>query len=244
MGDPRHAVVTGGNKGIGLACAEHLAAAGFRVTVMGRDPAALAECGFPAIACDVTDEGSVRAAFAAAGHVDVLVANAGASMSAPVKRQTLDDWNWMLAVNATSVMLCAREVVEPMRANGWGRVVTLASVASHVGGRYVGAYTAAKHAALGFTRALATELAGSGVTANAVCPAYVRTPMTERTIANIIARTGMSAAEAEKSLIGHSALGRLIESDEVAAAVDYLCSDAAAAVNGQSIILDGGSVQQ
>jgi NAD(P)-dependent dehydrogenase (short-subunit alcohol dehydrogenase family) len=131
-----------------------------------------------------------------------------------------------------------------MTARNHGRIVTVASVASHQGGPYMGAYAASKHAVLGMMRSLATELAGTGVTANSVCPGYVRTPMTEQTIARIREKTGRSEEEAMTVLVSRTRLGRLIEPEEVAAAVAYLVSDDAAAVNGQSILIDGGDLQQ
>jgi NAD(P)-dependent dehydrogenase (short-subunit alcohol dehydrogenase family) len=241
----RRAVVTGGGKGIGRAVALRLAADGYAVVVLGRDEAALratAEAApggaIEAVCCDVTDERSVHEVFASLGHVDVLVNNAGIASSAPTGRTTLVDWESTMRVNATGVFLCTRAVVDPMRARGWGRIVTVASIASHHGAPYIGAYAASKHAALGFTRSVAAELRRTGVTANCVCPGYVRSDMTDRTVSNIVARTGRDADDTARGL--NAALGRLIEPEEVAAAVAYLVSDAAAAVNGQSIVIDGG----
>ena len=240
----RLVLVTGGAKGIGLACARSLAGQGHRVVVTGRDEAALAASGFTFVVADVTDEAAVSAACDGIGPVDILVNNAGIAESAPLHRTSLEQWNHHLAVNATGPFLWSKALVPGMRQRGWGRVVTVASIASHVGAPYIAAYVASKHAVLGLMRSVAAEVAGSGVTANSVCPAYVRTEMTERTIANIVARTGRSTAEAERSLTEQSSLGRLIEPEEVAACVAYLCSDAAGAVNGQSVILDGGTIQQ
>jgi NAD(P)-dependent dehydrogenase (short-subunit alcohol dehydrogenase family) len=239
----RTAVVTGGAKGIGRACSDALRAAGFRVVALGRDQQALATTGCAIHVCDVTDEESVATVFDQIGVVDVLVNNAGVSMSAAVHRTSIADWNEAFAVNATGAFLCTRAVLPGMRERGWGRIVTVASTASHTGTPYIAAYAASKHAALGLMRVVAAEVAGTGITANTVCPTFVRTEMTERSIANIIERTGRSAQDAEQVLASQSALGRLVEPSEVAAAVAYLCSDAAAAVNGQSIILDGGTIQ-
>ena len=237
------AVVTGGAKGIGRACSDMLHAAGLRVVVLGRDRPALEASGHAHRVCDVTDERSVTATFAEIGAVCVLVNNAGVSMSAPVHRTSLADWERAMAVNATGAFLCTRAVLPGMRERGWGRVVTVASTSSHAGAPYISAYAASKHAVLGLMRVVAAEVAGTGVTANSVCPSFVRSEMTDRSIANIVERTGRSTDEAERALASQSALGRLVEPDEVAAAVAYLCSDAAAAVNGQSIILDGGTIQ-
>ena len=225
----RVVVVTGGNRGIGAAISARFAAAGDTVHALSSAD------------CDVTDEAEVAETFARIGDVDVLVNNAGVSESAPVLRTTLDQWRAQIDVNATGAFLCARAVLDGMLRRGTGRIVTVASVASHRGSRYTAAYTASKHAALGFTRALAAEVAGTPVTANAVCPAYVRSDMTTRTIENIERRTGR---DGEAALVAMSELGRLVEPEEVAFAVAFFAAPEAGAINGQSLILDGGGVQQ
>jgi NAD(P)-dependent dehydrogenase (short-subunit alcohol dehydrogenase family) len=246
----RRAVVTGGNKGIGRAVVERLAADGFEVVAMGRDlealeaTAAAADGSVDVVECDVADPASIAAAFATAGPVDVLVNNAGIADSAPVHRIDLQVWERIHRVNATGPLLCIQQVLPSMREREWGRIVTVASVASHQGAPYIAAYTASKHTVLGLMRSLSAELAGSGITANSVCPGYVRTPMTDRTIANIMAKTGRSEEDALAALVGNTRLGRLIEPEEVAAAVAFLASDAAGAVNGQSILIEGGDYQQ
>jgi NAD(P)-dependent dehydrogenase (short-subunit alcohol dehydrogenase family) len=227
----RVVVVTGGTRGIGAAVAERFRAAGDRVVAPGR-----AEC-------DVTDEDVVAAFFAELGPVDVLVNNAGVSTSAPLSRSTLADWNSQFEVNATGAFLCTRAVLPGMRERGTGRVVTVASTAGHVGYRYTAGYTASKHAAVGLMRAVAAEVAGTGVTANAVCPAFVRTDMAARSMARISERTGRDEASAEAALAAASPLGRLLEPDEVAFAVTFLAAAEAAAINGQTLVLDGGGIQ-
>jgi NAD(P)-dependent dehydrogenase (short-subunit alcohol dehydrogenase family) len=247
----RLAVVTGGNRGIGRACAERLLRTGHRVTVTGRDAAALDETvellrphgDIEARAFDVADEGAVEEAIGGL-DVGVLVANAGVGFSEPIHRTTLEDWRWVLDVNLTGVFLCVRAVIGGMRERDRGRIVVIASVASHHGVRYGSAYSASKHGVLGLVRSVATEVAGTGVTANAVCPAFVKTEMTDRSIANIVERTGMDEEDARAALERMAPLGRLVTVDEVAAAVSYLASEGAAPVNGQSIILDGGGIQQ
>jgi NAD(P)-dependent dehydrogenase (short-subunit alcohol dehydrogenase family) len=234
----RTVVVTGGGKGIGRAVVERFAAAGDRVIAVGRDRAALEETGVEAVECDVTDEGAVNDLFERAGALDVLVINAGAAGSAPLAKTSLEDWNALHAVNATGAFLCTRAALP--RLNEHGRIVTVASVNGRIGARYTGAYTASKHAAVGLTRATAAELAGTTKTANAVCPGYVRTDMTERTIANIEARTGK---DGEAELAKLSPLNRLLEPDEVAFAVAFLAAREAGAINGQTLILDGGGIQ-
>ncbi len=248
----RTVVVTGGATGIGRATVERFAAAGERVVALGRGAEALEALhgaggdgvdGVETRVCDVTDEEAVAAAFAAIGGVDVLVNNAGIGESAPLQRTTLEDWTRHLAVNATGPFLCMRAVVPGMRQRGVGAIVTVASTAGRVGVPYTSAYTASKHAVIGLTRAVASELAGTGVRVNAVCPAFVRTPMTDRSVATIVERTGRTAGEAVDALAAHSPLHRLLEPEEVADAIVYLASSAAAAVSGQAIVIDGGGFQ-
>lgn len=239
-------LVTGGNKGIGRACAERFAAGHYRVVVTGRDQAALdtvaAEVpGVEPLAFDVSDE----AAWADLDlDVDVLVANAGIATTAPLHKTTLEDWRRTYEVNVTGVFLGARAVLPGMRERGWGRIVAVASVASHRGVRYGSAYSASKHAVLGLVRSIAVEVAGSGITANSVCPGFVATDMAERSVDRIVTTTGRPEDEARAVLENMQPLGRLIEPSEVADAVAFFASADAAAINGQSMILDGGGVQQ
>jgi NAD(P)-dependent dehydrogenase (short-subunit alcohol dehydrogenase family) len=181
--------------------------------------------------------------FEQAGPVDVLVNNAGVAWSTPLQRTTLEDWRGHLDANATGVFLCTRAAIGGMIERGDGRIVTVASVAGLVGSRYTAAYTASKHAAIGLMRATAAEVAGTGVTANAVCPIWVDTDMTRRTIENIVEKTGRSAEEAEASLVQMTPLGRLLKPEEVAFAVEFFASPEAAAINGQTLVLDGGGIQ-
>ena len=227
----RLVVVTGGTKGIGKAVADRFAAAGDRVEAVGRD------------LLDVTDEELVTRFFAEVGPVDVLVNNAGIASSAPLARTTLADWQAHLDVNATGAFLCTRAVLGGMIERGDGRIVTVASTAGRAGARYTAAYAASKHAAIGLMRATAAEVAGTGVTANAVCPTWVRTDMLRRTIDRIVEKTSLEAEQAEASLIGMTPLGRLLEPEEVAHAVEFLASPEATAINGQTIVLDGGGIQ-
>ena len=241
---PRVVVVTGGAKGIGRAVVARFAAAGDRVVAVGRDRRALeATEAAAAEVCDVTDEGQVTVLFERLGPVDVLINNAGVAASAPLERTTLGDWHKQLDVNATGAFLCTRAVVGGMIERGDGRIVTVASTAGRIGSRYAAAYAASKHAAVGLMRSVAAEVAGAGVTANAVCPAYVRTDMTRRSIARIVAATDRSEEEAEVALVASSPLGRLLEPDEVAFAIAFLAAPEAGAINGQTLVLDGGGIQ-
>jgi NAD(P)-dependent dehydrogenase (short-subunit alcohol dehydrogenase family) len=244
IGSPRIVVVTGGGKGIGRAVVARFAAAGDQVVAVGRERAALKGSNASAAeVCDVTDEKQVKALFERLARVDVLVISAGASTSAPLERTTLEDWESQHAVNATGAFLCTRAVVPGMVERADGRIVTVASTSGRAGSRYTSAYTASKHAAVGLMRAVATEVAGTGVTANAVCPTFVRTEMTRRSIARIVSATGRDEAEAEEALAASSPLGRLLEPDEVAFAVQFLAAPEAAAINGQTLVLDGGGIQ-
>ncbi|MFJ8913255.1 SDR family NAD(P)-dependent oxidoreductase [Amycolatopsis sp. NPDC102389] len=227
----RIVVVTGGTRGIGAAIAARFQAAGDKVHAPGRSD------------CDVTDEDAVARYFDGLGPVDVLVNNAGISASAPLAKTSLEQWRSQLEVNATGAFLCTRAVLPGMRSRDTGRIVTVASTASHIGYRYTAGYTASKHAAVGLMRATAAELAGTGVTANAVCPAFVRTDMTAASVARIQERTGRDEAGAEAALAAASPLGRLLEPDEVAHAVTFFAAPEAAAINGQTLVLDGGGIQ-
>ena len=226
----RLVVVTGGTKGIGAAIARRFADAGDEVVALGHGD------------LDVTDEDAVADVLGPLA-VDVLVNNAGVSASAPVHRTELVDWQRQLAVNATGAFLCTRAVLAGMRERDRGRIVTVASTAAHTGQRYTAGYTASKHAAVGLMRTVAAEVAGTGVTANAVCPTFVRTDMTARTIGNVASRTGQSEADSEAALARLAPLGRLLEPEEVAFAVAFLAAREAGAINGQTIVLDGGGVQ-
>jgi NAD(P)-dependent dehydrogenase (short-subunit alcohol dehydrogenase family) len=227
----RVVVVTGGTRGVGEAIAARFAALGERVIALGRADG------------DVTDDAAVADIFERTGPVDVLVNNAGVSASADVARTTLDDWRAQIAVNATGAFLCTRAVLGGMRERGRGRIVTVASTAGLQGARYTAAYTASKHAAVGLMRAVAAEVAGTGVTANAVCPAFVRTDMTAASVQRIVASTGRSEAQAEEALASMTPLGRLLEPEEVAFAVAFLAAPEAGAINGQTLVLDGGGIQ-
>jgi NAD(P)-dependent dehydrogenase (short-subunit alcohol dehydrogenase family) len=248
----RVVVVTGGAKGIGRATVAAFAALGDRVVAIGRDGEALGALGEslgvagdvvePRV-CDVTDEDAVAATFGAIGPVDVLVNNAGMAEAAPLGRTSLDSWERHLAVNATGAFLCTRAVLDGMRERDTGVIVTVASTAGRVGAPYTGAYTASKHAAVGLMRAAAAEVAGTGVRVNAVCPTFVDTEMTRRSVESIMQATGRDEASSVAELEQAAPLGRLLDPHEVAACVVWLASPEASAVNGQALVLDGGGIQ-
>lgn len=252
----RAAVVTGGGRGIGASVAELLVREGAKVVVSARSTDEIesvaenlggAENQVWAISCDVTDPEQVTALYRAAlerlGQVDILVNNAGIADSAPLKSITLESWNRIMAVNATGTFLCTQTFLPAMVERGWGRVVNIASIAGKIGGRYMAAYVASKHAALGFTRAVAAEVATTGVTVNAVCPGFVDTPMTDQSVARIVEKTGAEAANVKEGLERMSPQNRLMEPEEVAFQVLNLCDPRARGVNGQGLVLDGGAVQ-
>ena len=250
------AVITGGGRGIGAAVAHALAREGASVVVSARSEAEIESVAAElrggghaawAVPCDVTDPAQVfglaERAAEYLGQVDVLVNNAGIAPSAPLKSLTLEVWNRTLAVNATGVFLCTKAFLPGMVERGWGRVVTVASIAGKTGGPYISAYAASKHAVLGFTRSVAAEVARSGVTVNAVCPGYVDTPMTDLSVARIVEKTGAEAESVRETMRRTSPQNRLMEPEEVAVAVVNLCDPAARGINGQGVVVDGGGVQ-
>jgi NAD(P)-dependent dehydrogenase (short-subunit alcohol dehydrogenase family) len=248
----RTVVVTGGAKGIGRATTAAFATLGDRVFALGRDEEALAALGeslgsagenVTTLRCDVADEGEVEGCFAEVGAVDVLVNNAGVASAAPLAKTSLADWESMLAVNATGAFLCTRAALPGMLERGEGSVLTVASIAGVAGARYTAAYTASKHAAVGLMRATAAEVAGTGVRANAVCPTFVDSEMTDRSVAGIVAATGRDEAASRGALEKSSPLGRLVDPHEVAATLVWLASVEAAPINGQTVVLDGGGIQ-
>lgn len=242
----KHVVVTGGGTGVGAAIAHAFAQAGAKVTIMGRSEAPLKAQGLPYQLCDVTEAASVAAAFDAArgelGVVDIVIANAGAAVSKPFAEMKPSDLTAMLDVNLMGVFNVWQVALSDMKAAGWGRMIAIASTAGLKGYPYVSGYCAAKHGVIGLTRALSTELARTGVTVNAICPGYVDTPMLDRSLENIVEKTGMTKEEAAKLLKAGNPQKRFIQTDEVAGAALWLCSEAAKSVNGHALSLSGGEI--
>jgi 3-hydroxybutyrate dehydrogenase len=246
--DGKHALVTGGSRGIGAACAKALLAQGARVTIAGRDSAALDSAAqalggrVGTLVLDVGDEVAVQRAFAQLGAIDILVNNAGQAVSAPFLKTSAAQWREMLDVNLSGTFHCTQAALPGMLAAGWGRIVNVASTAGLTGYRYVSAYTAAKHGVVGLTRALALELATKGVTVNAVCPGFTETDIVRGAVANIMQKTGRSEQEARAELAASNPQQRLVQPEEVAHAVAWLCMPESAAMNGQAIAVAGGEV--
>lgn len=242
----KHVVISGGGSGVGAQIARTFAQAGAKVTILGRTKATLEQQGLPFQQCDVTDVRAVERAFCAArdihGPIEIAIANAGAAVSKPFAKMQMSDLNAMLDVNLAGVFNMWQAALEDMKSAGGGRMIAIASTAGLKGYPYVAGYCAAKHGVVGLTRALAIELAPAGITVNAICPGFVQTPMLERSIANISARTGKSADVAADALKKGNPQRRFIQADEVAGTALWLCSDAARSVNGHALSLSGGEI--
>lgn len=247
----RHAFVTGGSRGIGRAIAGRLAGEGARVSVLGRDAAALqtvvaaGEAHF-ASAGDVGNPAALARAVADAtehnGPVDILVANAGTAPAAPFLKTSAETFRETFAVNLFGVVEAARAVLGGMIGRKSGRIIAIASTAGLKGYPYVSSYCASKHAVVGFVRALALETASTGVTVNAICPGFTETDIVAESIERIVATTGRTREAALAELVKHNPQQRLIQPAEVADAVVWLCSDGARSVTGQAISVSGGEI--
>ncbi len=246
-----HAIVTGGATGIGLAITRILADAGTHVTIASRDLeqsrlVAASMQNVKAVALDITNPDAITKVFADIEPIDILVNNAGTASTAPFHRITLDDWNAMLSINLTGTFLCSQAALASMRrrsgVRATGRIINIASTAGLKGSSYTAAYTAAKHGVVGMTRSLAMELASTDITANCICPGFTNTDIVTNAIANISDKTGLSKVEALAELIKDNPQKRLIEPEEVAAAVLWLCQETSKSINGQSIVIAGGEI--
>lgn len=248
----KHALVTGATRGIGFAIAQALLQQGAKVTIAARNQigvqqateqlSALGEV--LGVVLDVTNADSIHGAFLQAeahfGAIAILVNNAGQAYSAPFLRTDLAQLDAMFTVNVRSVFMCTQAVLPKMLQNSWGRIINIASTAGLIGYSYVSAYCATKHAVLGFTRSLAIEVAAKGVTVNAICPGYTETELVRNAIANIVSKTGRTEIQARAELSAQNPQGKLIQPEEVASAVAWLCLPASSSINGQAIAIDGG----
>lgn len=249
----RVALVTGGGRGIGAEIARSLSREGAFVAVSARTESEVAR-----VVDDITIAGGQARYFiadlsnpeearalvsrveSALGSIDFLINNAGIASSAPVVKQSLEEWNRIFAVNVTATFLCTQAVLPSMIQRGSGRIVNIASVAARFGARYIAAYAASKHAVLGLTRCVAAEVAANGITANAVCPGFVDTEMVADSVSRIVEKTGMPREQALDTIRNQSPQKRLLTTSEVASMVVMLCSEEGRGINGQSIVMDGG----
>jgi 3-hydroxybutyrate dehydrogenase len=247
----QHALVTGGGRGIGRAIAASLVKAGATVTIVGRNPGTLEQAimqgdAHAASVADVSDvqrvQAAVQDAVARYGPVDLMIANAGGAASAPFMKSGPEVFRQMLDVNLLGVTNVAQAVLHSMTERGFGRIVAVASTAGLKGYPYVSAYCAAKHAVIGFVRALALETAKTGVTVNAVCPGFTNTDLVAESLETIMSKTGRTREDALGELVKHNPQGRLIDPFEVAGAVLWLCSEEARSVTGQAIVVAGGEI--
>ena len=247
----KHVVITGGGRGIGATIAKRFSECGARVTLMGRTESSLvALAGELPLAgyqvSDITNAESVVNAFNDAkkqfGDVSILVNNAGAARSAPFEKTSQQLWSDMLNVNLSGMFHCQQQVLDDMRNAKWGRIINVVSTAGLIGYAYVTAYCAAKHGAIGLTRALALETARDGITVNAICPGFTETDLLEDSIQNIMQTTGRDRSAAEKSLKAVNPQRRFIQPEEIAAMCLFLSSTEAASITGQSLAIAGGEV--
>lgn len=246
----QHAVVTGGATGIGLAISKALCAAGINVTVMGRNLERLNQLAannelIHAVPVDVTDESSVKKAFAEASKllpITILINNAGAVETASFQNTTSEQWQKMLSINLTGSFFTTQAALSDIKAAENGRIINIASTSGLKGYAYTSAYTAAKHGVIGLTRSLALELCKTNVTVNAICPGFTNTAIVDNAIKNITAVTDRTAEQAIEELTSHNPQNRLIEPEEIAETVLWLCSAKSRSVTGQSIIIAGGEL--
>ena len=254
----RHAVVTGASRGIGAAIARGLAHAGAHLTLIGRSRDSLENIAAElraltrvhTEAVDITNNAAVHTAMQAAeqalGPIHILVNNAGQASSQPFDKTDLAMWQSMITTNLTGTYSCTHAALPSMlraASSGTpGRIIHVASTAGLQGYAYVSAYTAAKHGVIGLTRSLALELARKNITVNAICPGYTETDIVQSAIENIVAKTGKTPTQAREALADRNPQKQLVQPEEIAQAVLWLCGPGSAAINGQAIAIDGGEL--
>ncbi|MFK7874796.1 MAG: SDR family NAD(P)-dependent oxidoreductase [Paracoccaceae bacterium] len=245
----KHALVTGGGTGIGLAMAQDFAKAGAQVTITGRRQSvldAVAGPGITGLAMDVREEDSIintiKTAVADRGPIQICVANAGIAEGKSLRKMSLEFWRNMMSTNLDGAFLTIRECMTSMGTTDWGRVITVASIAGVRGLPGAPCYTASKHGLIGLTRALSEDFLGSGITFNAICPAYVDTPIVTRNTTSIAQRAGISEDQARDMMVGANKHKRLIAVEEVSAAAMWLVGPNSGSVNGQTIEIAGGQM--
>ena len=247
----KHAVVTGGGSGVGAEIALKLANDLAKVTIIGRREKPLKEIAnkhknIKWKVCDVTKAKDVENCYhdirEKYGYITIVVANAGIAVSKPFQKMSTKDITAVMDVNLLGVFNSFQYAFKDMKANGWGRMIAISSTAGLKGYSYVSAYCASKHAVVGLTRSLAIELANKSITVNSICPSYIDTPMTERTIKNITKLTNLNNEEAIQELISSNPQRRLIKPIEIAETVSWLCNDSSSSINGQNISISGGEV--
>ncbi len=243
----KRAFVTGGGTGIGAGIALHLAEAGAEVVITGRreEPLKATAAKNDRISwatIDASDEASIVETIRNAGDIDIMVANAGIADTSPVAKITMEHWRKVQATNVEGVMVCTREALRQMVPRRWGRIIIVSSTSGLKGMRYIGAYSASKHAVLGLMKCASEETLTTGVTVNAICPGYVMTELVASSIDNIVQKTGMTVEEATATLADVNPFKRLIKTDEVAAAAMWLCGPGSGAITGQAVPVSGGQV--
>lgn len=245
----KHAFITGGGTGIGLAIARALESHGAHVTITGRRLEVLQEVAGPnmtPVAMDVTDEAQqvdvIAKAAAQNGPIQICVANAGVAEGKTLMKTDMEFWRWIMRTNLDGAFITMRECMKSMLTTDWGRVISVASIAGVRGAPGAGAYAASKHGVVGLTRTFSEEFLGKPYTFNAICPGYVDTPIVTRNTESISERTGLSAEEAQKVMVSQNRHQKLIAPEEIGATAAWLCLPGSESVNGQTINIAGGQV--
>jgi len=247
----KHVVVTGGGSGVGEAIALKLAENSSLVTILGRRDKPLKQVSAKHKninwrVCDVSSSEEVESCYndirSEYGNINIVIANAGIASSKPFHKMSVQDITSLIDVNLIGVFNSFQHALIDMKSDKWGRMISIASTAGLKGYSYVSAYSASKHAVIGLTKSLALELANKGITVNSICPSYVDTPMTDRTIKNITELTNISEEEAISELVKSNPQKRLIKPIEIAEVVSWLCDKNSDSINGQSIPVSGGEI--